>query len=412
MVGGQLRILVLEDVPTDAELMENELREAGMDVVSMRVDTRTSFVRELKRFAPDIILSDFSLPSFDGVAALRIALKKCPDVPFIFVSGALGEELAIELLKKGATDYVLKHRLSRLAPAVSRALLEVRERNERQHIEDALRESELRYRTIFDNTGTATIIVEEDATIMIANREFEKLSGFAREDLEGKKNWMQFIVGNNGKCPDRLHKAWPADPQGGQELQFVNRRGEIRHVLTVAAAIPETGRAVVSLLDVTERKKAEYALKKREQELELKSRSLEEANTALKVLLKHREDDKAALEETVLSNVRKLVQPYLEKLKLLKLNENQAAYVQIIESHLNDIISPFLRNLTSRYMNLTPREIEVASLVREGKTTKEIVKLLNISATAVDFHRKNIRAKFGIKNTKSNLRSYLLSLSQ
>jgi DNA-binding CsgD family transcriptional regulator len=85
--------------------------------------------------------------------------------------------------------------------------------------------------------------------------------------------------------------------------------------------------------------------------------------------------------------------------------------VEIIEAHLNDIISPFLRNLTSAYLNLTPREIEVASLVKEGKTTKEITELLNISATAVDFHRKNLRSKFGIKSKKTNLRSYLTSVS-
>ena len=156
---------------------------------------------------------------------------------------------------------------------------------------------------------------------------------------------------------------------------------------------------------------AEEVLKKREQELQLKSQSLEEANTALKVLLKHREEDKTTLEGQVLANVKKLVLPYLEKLKNLKLDKNQLVHVEIIEAHLNDIISPFLRNLTSAYLNLTPREIEVASLVKEGKTTKEITELLNISATAVDFHRKNLRSKFGIKSKKTNLRSYLTSVS-
>ena len=87
------------------------------------------------------------------------------------------------------------------------------------------------------------------------------------------------------------------------------------------------------------------------------------------------------------------------------------AHVEIVESNLNDVVSPFLRNLTSKYLSLTPREIQVASLIKEGKTTKEITEVINISATAVDFHRKNIRLKFGIKNTKANLRSYLLSFS-
>ncbi len=143
----------------------------------------------------------------------------------------------------------------------------------------------------------------------------------------------------------------------------------------------------------------------------MKSQSLEEANTALKVLLKHREEDKSNLEEHVLANVKKLVFPYLEDLKHMKLSESQLAHVNIIEKHLHDIVSPFLRNLSSSYLDLTPREIQIASLVKEGKTTKEITDLLNISATAVDFHRKNLRSKFGIKNKRTNLRSYLSSLS-
>ena len=143
----------------------------------------------------------------------------------------------------------------------------------------------------------------------------------------------------------------------------------------------------------------------------MKSQSLEEANTALKVLLQHREEDKAALEEQVLANVRKLVLPYLENLKHLHLNEKQAAQVKIAEENLKKIVSPFLHNLTSSYLELTPREIQVANLVKEGKTTKEMTEILNISATAVDFHRKNLRSKFGIKNKKTNLMAFLSSLS-
>jgi DNA-binding NarL/FixJ family response regulator len=285
----ELRILVLEDVPTDAELILFELTEAGTIFIPMCVADRASYLKALDEFSPDIILSDYSLPSFDGISALKIAVSKCPDVPFIFVSGALGEETAIELLKQGATDYVLKSRLSRLAPAVARALQEVEERRER--------------------------------------------------------------------------------------------------------------------------KAAEEALKKREQALELKTRSLEEANTALKVLLQRREEDKADLEEQVLANVRKLILPYLENLKHLKLNENQMAQVEMVEQNIREIVSPFLRNLTSTYLELTPREIQIANLVKEGKTTKEMTDILNISATAVDFHRKNLRSKFGIKNKKTNLMAFLSSLS-
>ena len=158
------------------------------------------------------------------------------------------------------------------------------------------------------------------------------------------------------------------------------------------------------------RRQAEEALHKRKEELKAQARSLEEMNTALKVLLKHREDDKTELEEKVLANVKELVLPYVEALKNTRLGTDQVAYTSIIESHLNDIISPFLRKLSSKYLGLTPKEIQVADLIKEGKTTKEIAGLLNASVRSVEFHRENIRAKLGLKNKKANLRSYLLSL--
>ena len=412
-MSEKLKVLILEDVPTDAELMIEELAEAGMTFVSKRVAAKASFVNAIADFSPDIILSDYSLPSFDGLAALKIARDKCPDVPFIFVSGALGEEMAIDLLKKGATDYVLKNRLSRLEPAVSRALHEVEERRERERAEHALKESEVRYRTIFENTGTATVIVDEDATIVLANRQFERLTGFPRSEIEGNKKWTEFVLEDDLPKLKLLSRAvgkHSRTPSDGYEFRITNNCSGVLNVLANVAAIPSTKRVVMSFLDITERKMAEEVVKKREQELQLKSQSLEEANTALKVLLKHREEDKATLEEQVLANVKKLVLPYLEKLKGPRLDSSQRVHIEIIEAHLNDIVSPFLRNLSSAYLSLTPREIEVATLVKEGKTTKEITRLLNISTTAVDFHRKNLRSKFGIKSKKTNLRSFLTSL--
>jgi DNA-binding NtrC family response regulator len=121
---AQLRILILEDQLTDAELMAYELRQAKISHIIKRVDTEGAFVRELEEYRPDLILSDYHLPSFNGLAALGLAQARSPEVPFIFVSGAMGEEVAIESLKRGATDYVLKDHLARLGPAVTRALRE------------------------------------------------------------------------------------------------------------------------------------------------------------------------------------------------------------------------------------------------------------------------------------------------
>jgi PAS domain S-box-containing protein len=162
--------------------------------------------------------------------------------------------------------------------------------------------------------------------------------------------------------------------------------------------------------EIDERKKAEEALKQREKELETKSSNLEEANIALKVLLKKRDEDKTEIEEKILLNIKELVIPYLDKLKKNRLDERQEAYVYILESNLNDIISPFSHRLSSRYMNFTPTEIRIANLLRQGKTSKEIAELINSSPKAVSFHRENIRKKLGLKNKKTNLKSYLLSL--
>jgi len=148
-----------------------------------------------------------------------------------------------------------------------------------------------------------------------------------------------------------------------------------------------------------------------EKELELKSLNLEETNIALKVLLKRREQDKEELEKKVLINVKELAEPCIEKLKNSRLNEKQLLYLDVLESNLNDIISPFLQKLSAQYLDLTPTEIQVANLVREGKTTKDIADLLNISDRGIEFHRNNIRMKLGIKNKKTNLRSYLLSFN-
>lgn len=133
--------MLLEDDLADAELNKRVLREAGISHAMQRVETKEEFVDELRQRGPDVILSDNTLPAMDGFTALALAQEMCPDVPFIFVSGTLGEEMAIESLKRGATDYVLKSRLSRLVPAIHRALREFDERQERRRAEARLRES-------------------------------------------------------------------------------------------------------------------------------------------------------------------------------------------------------------------------------------------------------------------------------
>jgi PAS domain S-box-containing protein len=162
--------------------------------------------------------------------------------------------------------------------------------------------------------------------------------------------------------------------------------------------------------EIEERKQVEQELKKREAELEIQTSELEEVNSALRVLLKRRDEDKTDLEEKILFNVKELVVPYVEKLKKGRFDARHTAYVGILESNLNDIISPFAHKMSSKYLGLTPTEIQIANLVKQGRTTKAIAEILNSSDRTVEFHRKNIRKKIGIVNRKVNLRSHLLSM--
>jgi PAS domain S-box-containing protein len=400
--------------------------------------------------------------------------------------------------------------------------------------EEALKSSEAYYRTIFQNTGTVMVVIEEDATISLTNAECEKVIGYSPEALMGKRTVFEFVAKDDLKRVQEYYRIRRTDPDKAPrsyEARAVDRSGNVKDILITVALIPGTQKSIASFIDITESKKMEAALKvseakyrnifenategifqtgingeilsanpsfarlfgykspeeimrvikdirydiyadenqrntlrrlldkqgfvrnfevqcrrkdgqriwislnfrvvrdrdnkilfyegtlvditerkKIQEDLENKSRSLEETNAALRVLLKQREEDKTDLEEKVLHNIKELVLPYIDKLRAGQQSKD-TVIVDIVESNLNEILSPFIKSMASRYANFTPKEIQIADLMKKGKTTKEISQILNLSPRTIDIHRYNIRRKLNINKKKVNLQSYLLTLA-
>ncbi len=191
----RLRILIVEDQASDAELMAFELRQANLTFTAQRVDNDLDFIRELEQSPPDLILSDYHLPHFNGGVALALAQERCPDVPFIFVSGAIGEEVAIDNLRRGATDYVLKDRISRLGPAVKRALREAAEVRELRQAEKALRQSEQNYRLLVGSIPAVVYKGYLDWSVDFFDRKIEELTGYKKKEFDSRRlKWVDLMV--------------------------------------------------------------------------------------------------------------------------------------------------------------------------------------------------------------------------
>lgn len=196
---------------------------------------------------------------------------------------------------------------------------------------------------------------------------------------------------------------------GAYDYLIKDSRGRYLETLAVTVEKALQQRRTEKELQMYHEKLAELVAE-RTRELNEKSERLEAVNAALKVLLEKREQDKTVLEETVRANISDLVTPYFEKLRTADHQEEREAYLHILESNLKAVAEPFERKLSSKYLQLTPAEIEIANLIKQGKSTKEIARLTRLSRNTIGTRRAKIRKKFGIANSRINLRTYLLSL--
>ena len=259
----KVHILIVEDVPTDAELMEREIHQAGLDACSHRVETEAEFLRELREFRPALILADYRLPRFDGLQALERAQSLAPDVPFIFVTGALGEEVCIHSLRQGATDYVLKHSLSRLGPAVQRALAEAAERRKRRQAQHALRKNARKYRHLAENTSDIIYSLGRDGRLTYVSSQVNKY-GYTPED------WLDTVFLDLILPEDRQHmarsmvRAFSRGEDISDEFRIRLPNGSVRWFEDRGRPQCDVSGAVASvsgaLRDITQRKKTEQEL--------------------------------------------------------------------------------------------------------------------------------------------------------
>jgi len=273
-VAETLDILLLEDMDSDVELVKYELRKAGIDCNLRLVENRESFLRELRQRPPDVILADYNLPSFDGLSALELAQGMRPDVPFIFVSGAMGEELAVDTLKQGATDYVLKQRLARLGAAVGRALREAGERRQRREAEASLRRSEERFRILFQTAGSVIILLSPAGRVLEFNAEAERVTGWHHlEALE--RSFLRFFVpeAHQQAAKAGMERVLAGAPPRSFELPLKLRTGGERLFLwNVSRQLGEDGQLLGVIAvgqDITGRKRMEEDLREAAERLRL-----------------------------------------------------------------------------------------------------------------------------------------------
>jgi PAS domain S-box-containing protein len=258
---SNLRILHLEDDPHDSEIVESLLIEGGIACEVTRVSTRDQFRAAIEQESFDIILADYALPSFDGISALTLALRQRPSVPFILLSGTAGEEVAVQSVKSGATDYVLKDRPSRLVPSIRRALREAEERRERQRAQQSLRESKEQLRTVIQHMPVLMIAFDQQGNIVAWNQECEQVTGFRADEMVGDARALERLYPHAAQRMAMMAEwRWPSRDYRGREWELTCRDKTCRTVswsnISKAFPVAEWSSWVIGI-DVTAAKRAQ-----------------------------------------------------------------------------------------------------------------------------------------------------------
>ena len=412
---NQNSILVADDEGIMAAELEYKLTAMGYRVVALAADGKEA-VDFAGNLQPELILMDIMMPGkIDGIKAARIIKEKW-DIPILFLSAFTGDNIIQRAKQVCPAGYILKpFQETQISLAVEMALHQ--NRLKKKEMIDAAR-----YRAVVEDQTELICRFDPNLKTTFVNKAFCHYFKSCHSELLK----APFMICAESTIRKQLKKALTAldrdNPVTTMEHPIYIRREKICWIQwSIRAIYSSSGRLTEYQFvgrDITKRVKMEEELKRaaleleqrvalRTRELEAKTAALEETNTALKILLKKRDEDKASLENRVLTNVGELVIPFLEKVKRSTSDERANTYLKIIENNLNDITSPFARTISLKYTNLTPTEVKVAHLIRQGRTTKEIADLLSVSDRTIESYRNNIRKKMGIKNRKVNLRLFL-----
>jgi two-component system sensor histidine kinase UhpB len=406
-----LRVLIVEDSEDDALLLERELKRGGYELLTRRVQTARDMANKLKEQEWDIVISDYMMPKFNGMDAFKVMKDLGLDLPFILISGKIGEDTAVDAMRAGVHDYIMKDKLARLIPAIQRELREADVRRERKLAEEALKESEKRFALFMRHLPGLAYIKDEEGKILYINEFAEKTYGWKTKEVLGKTDFDLW----SGEVAERMREG---DRQALSKRKVVESIDEIEHagetISYLSYKFPILRKDFPTWLgaiyiDITERKKAEDLLKQTTEQLKIEREALERKNVALREVLNQIEAEKNNIKQQIVTNVEQAIMPTLLRMK----ESSQPAQIrnfELLEKELNEIASPFLDTIKNKYLKLSPRELEVCRLIKNGMSSKEIAEALKVSLLTVHKYRELIRRKLDLVNDDTNLQTFLQSL--